>query len=165
MMSKDEDLDWDRLADPRIITVRQMVGLIAIIEIIIQTFALIIAPTAWWTWQLLGFITATNLGAVMLAIIAQKTANDIGDTYKKAFTPSFYRTIALFAKFEHYFEEEAKAQDREINEEVDDMAPKLYGLLRKYLDTKALDAQISPPEVDVLPIDEDIGDDALFRNT
>ena len=46
----------------------------------------------------------------------------------------------------------------------DDMAPKLYGLLRKYLDTKALEAQISPPDVDVLPIDEDIGDDALFRN-
>lgn len=159
-----DELDWERLANPQIISAKQMVGLIFLIEIIIQSFALIIQPTAWWTWQLLGFITATNLGAVMLAIIAQKTANDIGDTYKLAFTPAFYRTIALFAKFEQYFDEEAKAQDREINDEVDDMAPKLYGLLRKYLDTKALEAQISPPEVDVLPIDDDIGDDALFRN-
>ena len=164
MEENKDELDWDRLADPQIISARQMVGLIIIIEIIIQSFALVIAPTSWWTWQLLGFITATNLGAVVLAIIAQKTANDIGETYKLAFTPSFYRTISLFAKFEQYFAEEAKAQGREINDEVDDMAPKLYGLLRKYLDTKALDAQISPPDVDVLPVDDDIGDDALFRN-
>ena len=164
MEENKDELDWDRLADPQIISARQMVGLIIFIEIIIQSFALVIAPTSWWTWQLLGFITATNLGAVVLAIIAQKTANDIGETYKIAFTPSFYRTISLFSKFERYFAEEAAAQGREINDEVDDMAPKLYGLLRKYLDTKALEAQISPPDVDVLPIDEDIGDDALFRN-
>lgn len=163
MMEADE-VDWERLGDPAIITAKQMIMLAITVEIIIQTFALIVAPTAWWTWQLLGFITATNLAAVIIAIIAQKTANDIGESTKRAFTPAFYRTVTLFSKFEEYFMEEALKQDRDMSEEVEDMAPKIYGLLRKYLDAKALEAQIDPPEVDVLPVDGDIGDDALFRN-
>ena len=73
-----KEADWERLADPQMISARYMVMLAVFIEIIVQTFALIVQPTAWWTWQLLGFITATNLAAVILAIMAQKTANDIG---------------------------------------------------------------------------------------
>lgn len=157
------DEDWERLGDPAIITAKQMIMLAVIVEIIIQTFALVVQPTAWWTWQLLGFITATNLAAVIIAIIAQKTANDIGESTKRAFTPSFYRTVTLFSKFEEYFMEEANKQDRDMSEEVEDMAPKIYGLLRKYLDAKALEAQIDPPEVEVLPPDDDLGDDALFH--
>jgi hypothetical protein len=134
------------------------------IEIIVQTFALIVQPTAWWTWQLLGFITATNLAAVILAIMAQKTANDIGASTKLAFTPSFYKTMTLLSKFQEYFEEEAAKGGRDMNEEMEDIAPKMYGLVRKYLDNKALEAQVMPPDVAVLPADESLEDDALFRN-
>ena len=49
-----------------------MIGIILFVEIVIQTIALLVAPTQWWIWQLLGFITATNLGAGILAVVAQK---------------------------------------------------------------------------------------------
>lgn len=145
MMS--EEIDWDRLANPQIISAKQMVGLIVLIEIIIQSFALMIAPTAWWTWQLLGFITATNLGAVMLAIIAQNTANDIGKTYKRAFTPAFYKTISLFSKFHGYFEEEAEKEGRDFDDEMNDLAPKLWGVIRAKIDVDA-ESEIEPLQAD-----------------
>tara|TARA_E500000331_G_C17149470_1_gene666571 strand:+ start:114 stop:602 length:489 start_codon:yes stop_codon:yes gene_type:complete len=159
-----KEADWERLADPQMISARNMVMLAVFIEIIVQTFALIVQPTAWWTWQLLGFITATNLAAVILAIMAQKTANDIGASTKLAFTPSFYKTMTLLSKFQEYFEEEAAKGGRDMNEEMEDIAPKMYGLVRKYLDNKALEAQVMPPDVAVLPADESLEDDALFRN-
>ena len=63
-----------------------MVGIIVAIELVIQSIALLVSPTDWWIWQLLGFITATNLAAVVLAIIAQENlANDIGKNTRAAF--------------------------------------------------------------------------------
>jgi hypothetical protein len=159
-----DEADWERLADPQMISARYMIMLALFIEVVVQTFALVVQPTAWWTWQLLGFITATNLAAVVLAIMAQKTANDIGRSTKLAFTPSFYKTMTLLSKFQEYFEEEASKEGRDMGEEMEDIAPKLYGLARKYLDNKALDAQVVPPDVSVLPADETLEDDALFRN-
>lgn len=67
-----EEADWERLADPQMISAKYMIMLALFIEVVVQTFALVVQPTAWWTWQLLGFITATNLAAVILAIMAQK---------------------------------------------------------------------------------------------
>lgn len=159
-----KEADWERLADPQMISARNMIMLALFIEIVVQTFALVVQPTAWWTWQLLGFITATNLAAVILAIMAQKTANDIGASTKLAFTPSFYKTMTLLSKFQEYFEEEASKEGRDMTEEMEDIAPKMYGLVRKYLDNKALEAQVMPPEVSVLPADDSLEDDALFRN-
>ena len=72
-----------------------MVFLAVTVEIIIQTFALLIHPTEWWTWQLLGFITATNLAAVIMAIFAQKSADNIGKAYRKIFTADFYYTVQV----------------------------------------------------------------------
>ena len=159
-----DEADWERLADPQMISARYMIMLALFIEVVVQTFALVVQPTAWWTWQLLGFITATNLAAVILAIMAQKTANDIGASTKLAFTPSFYKPMTSLSKFQEYFEEEASKEGRDMGEEMEDIAPKLYGLARKYLDNKALDAQVVPPDVSVLPADETLEDDALFRN-
>jgi hypothetical protein len=158
------EADWERLSDPQMISARNMIILALFIEVVVQTFALLVSPTAWWIWQLLGFITATNLAAVVLAIMAQKTANDIGRSTKLAFTPSFYKTMTLLSKFQEYFEEEASEGGRDMTQEMEDIAPKLYGLARKYLDNKALDAQVMPPDVSVLPADNTLEDDALFRN-
>ena len=60
-----EEVDWQRLTTPHIVTSKQMVGIIVAIELVIQSIALLVSPTDWWIWQLLGFITATNLAAVV----------------------------------------------------------------------------------------------------
>ena len=69
------------------------------VEIIIQTFSLLIKPTDWWTWQLLGFITATNLGAVLLAIQAQRQRIELAKPIRAVFTPNFYRTMNTISSF------------------------------------------------------------------
>ena len=129
-----EDVDWERFADPTIISARTLISIILIIEVIIQSLSLMIAPTDWWTWQLLGFIAATNLGAVVLAVLAQQSANDIGKAYKTVFTPSFYKTVFLISQFQEFFESEATKEGRNIDEEIREVAPKLWGLMRAKLD-------------------------------
>ena len=80
--------DFEAIAVPELMTAKQMIIVCIIIEVFIQSFALIVSPTAWWTWQLLGFITATNLGAVILAISAQNSADKIAVVYQNIFTVS-----------------------------------------------------------------------------
>ena len=71
------EADWERLSDPQMISARNMILLALFIEVVVQTFALLVSPTAWWTWQLLGFITATNLAAVILLFIHYLLTNFI----------------------------------------------------------------------------------------
>ena len=80
-----EDVDWERFSDPTIVSAKHMIIICLVIEIILQSFVIMIHPTEWWIWQLLGFITATNLGAVILAIMSARSANDIGKAYKSVF--------------------------------------------------------------------------------
>lgn len=157
----DDKVDWDRLSDPQIISARFMVMLIIGIEVVVQTFSLIIAPTEWWTWQLLGFITATNLGAVILAILAQNTANDIGRNTKAAFTPEFYKTITLLSSFHRHFEEEALKEGRELDEEIQQLAPKVWSLVKAKIDVDAdmntipMDAEFFKEPVESLVFEEE----------
>ena len=139
-----EQIDWERLTTPHIVTSKQMIGIILFVEIVIQTIALLVAPTQWWIWQLLGFITATNLGAVILAVIAQKTANDIGKNTRAAFTPEFYKTITLLSSFHRHFEAEAQAEGRDLDAEVADLAPKVWGLVRAKIDVDSVEADVAP---------------------
>ena len=78
----DNEIDWERFSAPTIISARTLILIVLGIEIVLQSVALAISPTEWWIWQLLGFITATNLGAVVLAVLAQRSANNIGKAYK-----------------------------------------------------------------------------------
>ena len=78
----DESDDFEAIATIEFVTAPQMIALVLFIEVIVQTFALLVQPTAWWTWQLLGFIAATNLGAVILAVFAQRSADRIGAALK-----------------------------------------------------------------------------------
>ena len=160
-MMSDEEVDWSRLSDPQIISARFMVFLVLRIEVVVQTFALLIAPTEWWTWQLLGFITATNLGAVVLAIMAQNTANDIGRQTKVAFTPEFYKTMTLFSKFHRVIEEEAEQEGRDLENEVGDLAPKLWSLIRAKIDVDSHD-HIEPMEAEFF-MDDDTPTDSEFE--
>jgi len=140
----EDEIDWDRFSDPTIISARTLVLIIIGIELVLQSVALAVQPTEWLTWQLLGFITATNLGAVVLAVLAQQSANDIGKAYKMVFTPSFYKTVNMFSKFQEYFELEAEKEGRDLDEEIKEVAPKLWGVIRAQLDVKEAVPSLAP---------------------
>ena len=92
----DERDDWDRISLPTLVTAKQMVYLILGLEIIIQLIFLALASLSnmdtfsidWWILQFNGLVVATNIGAVVLAILAQKTANDIGATQARFSPPT-----------------------------------------------------------------------------
>lgn len=151
-----EEIDWQRLTTPHIVTSKQMVGIIVAIELVIQSIALLVSPTDWWIWQLLGFITATNLAAVVLAIIAQKTANDIGKNTRAAFTPEFYKTITLLSGFHRHFEAEAKAEGRDLDAEVTDLAPKVWSLVRAKIDVDTAETDVAPMSADIFKEEESL---------
>ena len=140
----DNEIDWERFSDPTIISARTLILIVLGIEIVLQSVALAISPTEWWIWQLLGFITATNLGAVVLAVLAQRSANNIGKAYKNVFTPSFYKTVNMFSKVQEYFELEAQKEGRDLDEEIKEVAPKLWGVIRAHLDVKEPMASLQP---------------------
>ena len=146
--------DYEQIALNNIITAKTMVFLAVTVEIIIQTFALLIHPTEWWTWQLLGFITATNLAAVIMAIFAQKSADNIGKAYRKIFTADFYYTVQVLSDFRKMIEAEAKKDGKTIHEEWGDIAPKIYGLGRKYLEARYAQDFSIPPNLEDLGITE-----------
>jgi len=141
-----DEIDWDRFSDPTIISARTLVLIVIGIELVLQSVVLVVKPTEWLTWQLLGFITATNLGAVVLAVLAQRSANDIGKAYKSVFTPSFYKTVNMFSKFQEYFEVEAQKEGRDLDEEIKEVAPKLWSVIRAHLDVKEPVPSLSPLE-------------------
>ncbi len=157
-----DDVDWDRLSNPQIISAKLMVFLVLGIMCVVQTFSLLVAPTEWWTWQLLGFITATNLGAVILAIMAQNTANDIGRQTKNAFTPEFYKTITVLSSFHRLFEEEAVKEGKDLNAEVEELAPKVWSLVRAKIDVDTSDG-VEPMDASQF-VDEDKGEELTFEN-
>jgi hypothetical protein len=49
----DEMKEFTDLAEANFITAKGMIIIALTVEIIVQTFALIVHPTDWWTWQLL----------------------------------------------------------------------------------------------------------------
>ncbi len=162
--------EFTNLAENDFITAKGMIMIALTVEVIVQTFALIIQPTDWWIWQLLGFITATNLGALILGIVAQRSAERISETYRTIFTPDFYFTVKAITDFRKIIEDEAEKDGKNMTEEFGDLAPKLYGVARKWLDVRyAQDFQI-PPDLEDLGISiqenlEDITDDELFNTT
>jgi len=156
--------DFEALSGTDFITTRMMIGVLILVEVIIQSFSLLVAPTEWMTWQLLGFITATNLGAVLLAIQAQRQADRLGGIYKAIFTPDFYRTMNTISSLDGLIREEASKDGRSMDEELQDLAPKLYGFARKYVDVRAIEEGISPPEITVSPAPEITDESELFRD-
>ena len=169
-MNKKMD-DFEAIAVPDLMTAKQMIMVCIVIEVFIQSFALIVHPTAWWTWQLLGFITATNLGAVILAISAQNSADKIAVVYQNIFTPDFYYTVKLLTDFRTMIDEEAAKEGKDMHDELGEIAPKLYALARKYLDARYAQDFAIPPNLEDLgiTIDENLDvtklkDEELFNN-
>ena len=141
------DNDFESMIDLEFVSAKQMVIICLSIEIVVQIFALAVQPTAWWTWQLLGFIAATNLGAVVLAIFAQRSADKIGAVYRRVFTSDFYETVAAMSDIRRTMIEQAEKDDTDFD--TDTIAPELYQTVRDYFKTKHLHENTPTPDIDV----------------
>jgi hypothetical protein len=142
------------------VTAKQMVVLAVGIWAVIQFIAMVLQPTEWRNWQLLGFIASTNLAAVILAILAQRSADSISKTYKTVFTPDFYRAVKSISLMQTHVIAEAEKRGHSLEEEMEDIAPKLYGLFRQYVEVKG--QEITPPDPEVAAPPEDYTEDELF---
>jgi hypothetical protein len=118
-----------------IFTWKKIVAIITIIAIMVQIVGMTIEPSNWLIWNLLTFIVATNLGAVVLAIIAQKTADDIKKLYQTAFDADFYHSLHLLSVVKNSMSDAAKKDDSDLVSKIDEMSPQIYVLIKGYLET------------------------------
>ena len=161
-----EEEDFAAITNLEFVTAKQMVAICLFIEVIVQSIALIVEPTAWWTWQLLGFIAATNLGAVILAIFAQRSADKISGVYRRVFTPEFYETVTALSEFRMAVIQEAERDGQTVNQS--DIAPEVYAVVKDYFNSKQIHEATPTPDVEVPYISPEevsfINDEELFRD-
>jgi|TARA_B100001778_G_C18373952_1_gene532061 hypothetical protein len=155
MSSKSDWEDFSNMND--FISAKTMIFLSLGLALITQTLAQIITPTAWLNYQMLAFIMSTNLAAVILAIVAQRSAERISANTAKAFTPEFYRGTAILASFFSKLEEISEEKGSSIDEKLDDLAPRVHDFLLSN------DPLSVPPEIDLEPVPEWTDEDELFQ--
>tara|TARA_R110002020_G_scaffold161643_1_gene346925 strand:- start:984 stop:1505 length:522 start_codon:yes stop_codon:yes gene_type:complete len=127
---------WSDIVDNRdFITARMMVIYIIVITIVTQTIGFFLTPNEFLIWNALTFIVATNLGAVLLAIKAQKSAEDISERYNRAFNEDFYHTLFIISQIKKSFSEQAGIEGKTLDEEVTDLGENLYGVVKGYMQT------------------------------
>ena len=82
---------WDNFVSKsnQFITAKQIAIVIFLIALSVQTIGFLITPSELLIWNALTFIVATNLGAVLLAVQAQNSADNIREMYKSAFDADF----------------------------------------------------------------------------
>ena len=155
MSSKSDWEDFSNMND--FISAKTMIFLSLGLALITQTLAQIITPTAWLNYQMLAFIMSTNLAAVILAIVAQRSAERISANTAKAFTPEFYRGTAILASFFSKLEEISEEKGSSIDEKLDDLAPRVHDFLLSN------DPLSVPPEIDLEPVPEWTDEVELFQ--
>ena len=104
--SAKEPTKWEKVSEQEFITVRIMIKIILSLSIIIQIPFIAMAEMwsvepfsfEWWMMQFFGFVMATNLGAVILAMIAQDSATKIGAIQSTAFTAEFMEGVETLTK-------------------------------------------------------------------
>ncbi len=156
MSSKNEWEDFSQMND--FISAKAMIFLSVTLALITQTMAQIVDPSAWLNYQMLAFIMSTNLAAVILAIFAQRSAERISANTQKAFTPEFYRGTAILASFFSKLEEVSEEQGSNIEDKLDDLAPRVHDFLLSN------DPLSVPPEIDLDPVPEWSDENELFRD-
>ncbi len=126
---------WNNFASStkEFITARQIVNYIVLIAIIIQSIGYFLTPNDFLIWNVLTFIVATNLGAVLLAIQAQRAADQIRDMYTEAFDGDFYHTLYVVSCFKNSLIEEAEKEGNIIDEEIRELSGDMYGVFKGYL--------------------------------
>jgi len=147
---------WEHFAQSSstFITANQIASYILIIALIVQSIGALIEPTDWLIWNVLTFIVATNLGAVLLAIHAQKSADDIRELYKVAFNADFYHTIHLMTTVKIAIEREAKREGISLQQEADELGMDSYSVLRGYMKSFAEHYHLSQSQIDDSEIKE-----------
>jgi len=156
MSSKNDWEDFANLND--FISAKAMVFLALGLALITQTIAQVIAPSAWLNYQMLAFIMSTNLAAVILAIVAQRSAERISELQRRAFTPEFYRGTSILALFFSKLEQVAEEKGSSIEDKLDDLAPRVHDFLLSN------DPLSVPPEIDLEPVPEWDNEAELFNN-
>jgi len=151
--------DWEDFSNMNdFISAKAMIFLSITLALLTQTIAQIITPSAWLNYQMLAFIMSTNLAAVILAIVAQRSAERISELQRRAFTPEFYRGTAILASFFSKLEQVAEEKGSNIEDKLDDLAPRVHDFLLSN------DPLSVPPEIDLDPVPEWDNEDELFND-
>ena len=143
---------WENFAEnsSKFITAKQIIFYITIIGLLIQLIGMQLNPSDWLIWNALTFIIATNLGAVVLAVLAQKSADDIRIMYKVAFNADFYHTLHILTSLKIAVEREAEREGVSLQKEVDSLGMDGYSVMRGYMKSFAEHYHLSqnPPQQD-----------------
>ena len=155
---------WNDFASKtgRFITARQITLYIIIIAAIVQTIGFFITPSNWLIWNALTFIVATNLGAVLLAIHAQKSADDIRDMYNGAFNADFYHTLFLMSNMKNSILEKAERDGKSLEDELGELNEGVYGAFKGYLEAFNEYQKAEVPYVSKKEF-QDLDDEELFE--
>jgi len=154
-----EQSKWEDVADYKFITAGTMVRILVLLACCVQVPFIYMASLwdletfsfAWWMLQFFGFVMATNLGAVVLAIIAQDSATKIGDKHSAAFTADFLEGVESLTKILTVFRDTAELEGESLDGQIEEFAPQFYRLGLQYLRTHALPSE-EPPTLDALGI-------------
>ena len=155
---------WDAFASDTkdFITAKRIAIYILCIGAIVQTIGYFMTPTEGLMWNALTFIVATNLGAVLLAIYAQRSADIIRDSYSAAFNGDFYHTLFLISSLKQSVGRSADEEGVSMESEIDALGEDLYGVFKGYLETFNRDMSIENESVEIKEVAYDNEDD-LFN--
>ncbi|HCX20920.1 MAG TPA: hypothetical protein DHN29_03335 [Cytophagales bacterium] len=157
--SAKEPNKWEDVASYEFITARLMILILVSLACAIQIPFIYMASLwdlesfsfMWWMLQFFGFVMATNLGAVILAIIAQDSATKVGEIQSQAFTADFMVGIETLTKILGEFNKTATTEGESLHDQIEEFAPQFYRLGLQYLRTHALPSE-EPPSLDELGV-------------
>lgn len=150
--------DWEKIENTDFVSVKWMLIIVVTLSVVVQSIAQLFQPSFWINYQLLAFILATNVGAVILAMMAQSSADKISRMYRQAFTPEFYQGLDAITKIFNSLDKQAKSKGQDLAQELEALGPRLYGFL--FSDRPDL----QPPEVSVEPSPEWDDESELFSD-
>tara|TARA_R110000851_G_scaffold47323_1_gene114855 strand:- start:389 stop:844 length:456 start_codon:yes stop_codon:yes gene_type:complete len=132
--------EYEELTSQEFLNAKQLTILSVIVLLVIQTLPLIISPTPFTEWMLLGYTAGVSTCAIVGAILVQHNADKITKLYKQAFNKDFYMTIETINEIRQEYEREV---------ELKESLPEILDLLKAWAK-----AQANPLEP---PTKEDLG--------
>jgi|TARA_R110002020_G_scaffold1492_3_gene6717 hypothetical protein len=147
--SAKEPNKWEDVASYEFITARLMIIILVTLACAIQIPFIYMATLweletfsfMWWMLQFFGFVMATNLGAVILAIIAQDSATKVGEIQSQAFTADFMQGVETLTRILSVFSQTAEQEDESLDTQIEEFAPQFYRLGLQYLRTHGLPSE------------------------
>jgi hypothetical protein len=154
----------------KFVTARQMILIMIILECFVQIpfiwignqLELSAFSGLWWMLQFFGLVMATNIGAVVLAIIAQDSANKIGASQSEAFSIDFMEGIDRLTRVLSVLSATAESNGESLDDQIDELVPEFYELGLAYLKTHRTPI-VQPPNIKVAPPADYDSDKELFQ--